>query len=38
VRQKQRWQEMKQAAEPLPEDLHRRLEAARQQFHAGQHE
>lgn len=38
VQQKQRWQEMKRAARPLPEALRRRLEAARQQLHADRSE
>jgi uncharacterized protein (DUF433 family) len=34
ARQKRRFEAMRQAAEPLPEDLRRRLEAARQQLRA----
>ena len=38
ARQSQRWREMRRTAKPLPEDLRRRLEAARQQLHAGRSE
>ncbi len=35
MRQKQRWRAMRRAAEPLPEDLRKRLDAARHELHAG---
>jgi uncharacterized protein (DUF433 family) len=35
VRQKQRSEQMRRAAEPLPTDLRRRLEAAREQLRSG---
>ena len=35
VRQKQRSEQMRQAAEPLPADLRKRLDAAREQLQSG---
>ena len=35
LRQEAKFEEMRKAAPPLPEDLRRRLDAAREQLHAG---
>jgi uncharacterized protein (DUF433 family) len=37
-RQKRRFEELRQSAEPLPEDLRRRLDAAREQLRSGRAE